>query len=340
MNRQVDFSYLDQINTSSHVLIAPLNWGLGHATRCIPIINKLIERGNKVTIASDGVALDLLRKEFPKLTSLELPSYKVNYKRDFLIGLMLQAPKIALAMSQEYRTTQAIVDQHHVDIIISDNRYGVRSNKVKSIVLIHQINILLNNTVVQWCGRRVNKYLINRFDQCWVPDDIDQRLAGQLSDVAGVDKAQYIGVLSRMTSDPSIKIIYDVCIILSGPEPKRSELEVSLLTLMGESDYRIKLIRGTTDPLIWQSKLITLDVTDMATADEINIAINKSKVIVTRSGYTTLMDLQSFDKKVIMIPTQGQTEQEYLADRLKPPYYKIEEKDLQSDLLQRIESIS
>lgn len=339
MKQQNKFSYLREIKATAHVLIAPLNWGLGHASRCIPIIRELQQRGNTITIASDGIALELLQKEFPTLSTIALPGYKVHYKGNFLVGLIMQSPKIAKAVYQEHRQVQKIVADHAIDVIISDNRYGVRHKSIPSIIVIHQINILLSNPIVQWCGRIVNKYLINRFDQCWIPDRKEQPLAGVLSSADGLSNALHIGTLSRMHSDASATKVYDLCIILSGPEPRRTHLENTLLSILADSDHKVKLIRGTQSKLEQSVESNNISVIDMASSIQINQSINQSEIIISRSGYTTVMDLQAFDKKCILIPTPGQTEQEYLADQLVPPFYKLNEQELNKSLLPLIESL-
>lgn len=159
------------INQSDRILVAPLNWGLGHATRCIPIINFLVEAGKTVVLASDGPALILLRKEFPLLTTIEIPGYNINYKHKSMVHNMLaQSLKLLKAIKTEKKETSIIVEKYGIDTIISDNRYGVRCRRTKNVILCHQINIQHKSSFAARVATLINKNWINRFDECWIPD--------------------------------------------------------------------------------------------------------------------------------------------------------------------------
>ena len=181
------------------ILICPLNWGLGHASRCIPIINKIKEKGNEVILASDGDALLFLKKEFPDLKTLNLSSYKIKYaKKGKLLKwkLLLSIPKIALAVFREKKQINKWIAEYEIDAIVSDNRLGCYSNQIPSIYITHQINVLTGNATKLSSG--VHKYFIKKFDQCWIPDhEKEPSWAGKMSHtkIAGL-KTIYIGVLS------------------------------------------------------------------------------------------------------------------------------------------------
>lgn len=330
MNTHNKLIFLDHLSSKDNVLIAPLNWGLGHASRCVPIIKYLDDRRVPVVLASDGVALDLLRKEFPHLPYVQLNSYKIHYSKYFVLSMLWQSPKILFAIIKEYRITKNLVTQHKINYIISDNRYGIRHPKISSNIIIHQIQILLPNKMIQWGARLLNRMFINMFDQCWIPDLPQSILAGTLSHAKGIHNHTYIGPLTRLNPLNNVALDTHICIILSGPEPSRTTLELTLIRLLAQSKYSIILIRGTQEsPLDSSDNIHTIDIADQ---HEINMAIHRSEIIITRSGYSTIMDIQKFDKKVIMIPTPGQTEQEYLAQRLKKPNYYLPQKDLDKTL--------
>ena len=130
-------------------MVAPLNWGLGHAARCIPIIDGLLENEFKVVLASDGDALLLLKKEFPKLDSIELPTYNIRYskkRKGFKWSLVKRLPILIKAISEERKTINQLVSNRKIDGIISDNRFGVHSSKVPSVYITHQLNVLSGMT--------------------------------------------------------------------------------------------------------------------------------------------------------------------------------------------------
>jgi len=170
-------------NIKKRILIAPLNWGLGHASRCIPIVRCLLERGIEPVLASDGMALLLLQKEFPQLKIYSLPSYDIVYKSSNMLWNMApQMPKIIRAIYREQKTVEQIVRKENIALIISDNRYGCRTNSTQNILMTHQINIKIPSLILERFVAWTNHHFIRRFDECWVPDFADEpTLAGTLS---------------------------------------------------------------------------------------------------------------------------------------------------------------
>ncbi|WP_025743891.1 glycosyltransferase [Aquimarina pacifica] len=300
------------------VLVAPLNWGLGHATRCIPIINALIEEGLEPVIASDGAALSLLKKEFPNLRSQQLPSYNIEYPKkgsNFKLKMFLNGPKIAHAINAEHKATKRILAEETYCGIISDNRMGVRHKSIPSVFITHQLTVLSGKTTS--VSTKIHNKYIKKFDVCWVPDMAD---APNLSGELGHPKKHsipvtYLGPLSRFEH----KVIpkkYDIMVLLSGPEPQRTMLEQKLLHEFEQSDKKIVFVRGCIEET--QQTYIKNNITihNYLTGKNLEDTINSSSLIISRSGYTTVMDLAKLKKKAFFIPTPGQFEQEYLAKRL------------------------
>ena len=154
-------------NLKKNILVAPLNWGLGHATRCIPIINALLNHGFNPILASDGVALELLKKEFPDLTALELPSYQIEYPKNgvfFKLKIIANSPKMIDAILSEKKAVKNIILDYNIVGIISDNRLGVRSKKIPCVFITHQLNVLTGNTT--WLSTKIHLYIIKKFAQC------------------------------------------------------------------------------------------------------------------------------------------------------------------------------
>ncbi|GAA4273410.1 glycosyltransferase [Aquimarina gracilis] len=300
------------------VLVAPLNWGLGHATRCIPIINALIDQGIEPVIASDGAALSLLKKEFPELQTKTLPSYNIEYSKkanNFKFKMLLNSPKIAHAISSEKKIIKKIIEEENYCGIISDNRMGVRHKNVPSVFITHQLTVLSGNTT-SFSTKLHNKY-IKKFDVCWVPDMADDpNLSGELGHPKKSSvPVTYLGPLSRFEYQ-IIPKKYDIMVLLSGPEPQRTLLEQKLFQEFEQSDKKIVFVRGLIEETQKTYVKNNITIHNYLTGKELEDTINSSNLIISRSGYTTVMDLAKLKKKAFFIPTPGQFEQEYLAQRL------------------------
>jgi uncharacterized protein (TIGR00661 family) len=303
------------LNKPLRILVAPLNWGLGHATRCIPIIDGLRSLGAEVMLASDGRALTLLREEYPELPTFELPGYNITYGGSSMTwNIARQLPKISTAILSERRRIKLLVEQYKIDVIISDNRYGCRNKKCKNIFITHQINIAVPNPRLEILTNAINQQFINRFEECWIPDFEGRRsLAGKLSDGRLTDR--YIGPLSRF-KEMSVNKKYDIIAVLSGPEPQRSILEEKLIQQLSALRTKSLIVQGKTEVNIEEQITENLKCISFLPTHALNEAMLTSELIIARSGYSTIMDLVALGKKALLIPTPGQTEQEYLAEKL------------------------
>ena len=305
---------------SKKVLIAPLNWGLGHASRCIPIIRQNILEGNKVIIASDGDSLKLLKKEFPDLDSEELPPYGITYPKGKLLmwHLFKMSGKILSAINEEKRHLSRLVDKYQLDLIISDNRFGMYHKGVYSVYITHQTNIQAGK--LSNVANRFHQHYMSRFNEIWIPDfENGQSLAGKLSEYDGGQYVKYIGALSRFKLDPELKEKNKILIIISGPEPQRSIFEDRVVSQIHKIETDITLVLGKMENkrIIRTNKTGNVTVHNFMTSDELEREMSESSLVVSRSGYSTIMDLKTLRKKAFFIPTPGQGEQLYLADYLK-----------------------
>ena len=301
------------------ILVAPLNWGLGHATRCIPIINALLSYNYNVIIGSDGAALELLKKEFPKLTTIKLPSYNISYskhERHFKAHIIKRSPQILKAIFKEHKLVGKLIEQHNIIGIVSDNRYGVRRKRIPSVIITHQVRVLSGSTTRLSAG--LHKKLLKKFDAVWVPDfEHEPNLSGIMGHVNKPSKHLiFIGPLSRFKKQV-LDLKYDLLVLLSGPEPQRSILEGKLRTLLVSSSKKILLVRGVVEHTTTSIQLQNMTLVNFLTTSELEKAIQQSEQIVCRSGYTSIMDLAVLQKKAFLIPTPGQYEQEYLAEHLQ-----------------------
>lgn len=303
------------------VLVAPLDWGLGHATRCIPVIRALLTNGFTVILAAEGAQAHLLHQEFPQLTILPIPGYRVHYAKTRLglaFSLVKQLPRLQKLIRQEHLWLQQVIVDHQINLVISDNRYGLYSKKVSCIFITHQLTIKAPLDWMEKLLQRINYRFINRFTACWVPDMPGQPgIAGILSHPKKLPAipVQYMGILSRFRYINTAKK-YDYCILLSGPEPQRSLLEKKMIKDLPHIAGNCLLVRGKpgSEETLFVGSNVT--VKNHLPGVELEEAINQSEYIICRSGYTSVMELLTLQKKAILVPTPGQTEQEYLAKRL------------------------
>jgi len=306
------------------VLVAPLDWGLGHATRCIPIIKELQDQGCEVWVGAEGGTAKILQTEFPDLNFLELPGYRISYSdsaRGFLFRIVRQIPKIRAAITQEYKWLKKQLELYDFDAVISDNRFGLYTKNVPCIFITHQLTI--KSPLGKWSERvlqRWNYKYINRFSECWVPDlPDDYNIAGQLSHPAKkpVVSIRYTGLLSRFEKKNENENKGYIVIILSGPEPQRSILEDKLIDELIRYNGTADVIRGLPSSLMILPSTNDIRFYNHLPADELNKKILEAEFVISRTGYSTVMDVIQLQKKSILIPTPGQTEQEYLARYLQ-----------------------
>jgi uncharacterized protein (TIGR00661 family) len=308
------------------ILVAPLDWGLGHATRCIPVIYELLRQNCDVWLAGEGVQEALLKQEFPTLPFLNLPGYRVKYGRSVgtvLWNILRQSGKILKAIKLENDWLERMVAEHGFDAVISDNRYGLYHAEIPCIFITHQLNI--KSPFGKWSERLLQKKnykYINRFTECWVPDaEGVNNLAGALSHPKNKPaiRLKYIGPLSRfenigdLSLSPPTGEAGDLLIILSGPEPQRSILENQIVKDIAHYPGSAVVVRGIPGAINLIPSTNTIRFYNHLSAEELGKEMKKAEYIISRSGYSTIMDITKLQKKSILIPTPGQTEQEYLA---------------------------
>lgn len=297
------------------IIIAPLNWGLGHATRCVPIINALIDNNFEPIIGSDGKALEFLKQEFPDLERLQLPSYHIKYSKNLKLNIVLQFPKIWKAVKKEKEVIRNFIDKNKDVVgIISDNRFGVISKKVPSVYITHQLKVLSGFTT--FLTSFVHQNRIKKFDECWIPDLPDSEFSGKLSKANGIINSKFIGVLSRFSKEEFANKI-DILVLLSGPESNRTLFEKKLIDEFKNDSRKIVFVLGKVEKeqKKWHTKNITFF--NYLLSNELEQKIKLSNLVVCRSGYSSVMDLAILQKKVFFIPTKNQSEQEYLAKHLE-----------------------
>lgn len=304
---------------------------MGHATRCIPIINALLKANYEPVLASDGDALLLLQKEFPLLKTFELPAYNIVYPKKgkhLIVKLLLQLLHIISAIKKERKMVSQLIDIENIAGIISDNRFGVYSKKVPSVYITHQLKVLSDKTT--FITSKIHQKFIKKFDECWIPDvEENPNFSGDLGHLKKSHfNLKYLGILSRF-KPRHLEIKHDLILLLSGPEPQRTLLENKLLKELQHFKGEIFMVRGVLNNASEIKAPGNFIIQNYLLANELENTINQSKVIVARSGYSTIMDLAALGKKAFFIPTPGQFEQEYLAKMLQEnsvaPYAKQDE---------------
>lgn len=334
------------------VLVCPLDWGLGHATRCIPLIRALVRAGHEVLVGASGGGLRLLRAEFPGLEVFDFPGYPIRYSRSaatLLPVLLAQLPGLLLGMLRERSRLREIVSEKGIDRVISDGRYGVRTREVPAIFVTHQIFIRIPGRFPgsAWAERALlalNLRLLRGFREVWVPDfPGEPNLSGELShEVPAFRRGRrrplpglvFINPLSRFQPvdrgwearrppRPQGALPVDVLASVSGPEPQRTRFEEALRRLLGSMSGTRVLIRGVPggDPA-GRGEGVDLALNELNEFPHLDgpgmeKLFRSAALVVARSGYTTVMEMASLGlTRVVLVPTPGQSEQEYLADHL------------------------
>lgn len=315
----------------ARILVAPLDWGLGHATRCIPIIRELLAQDCNVWLAGEGVQKHLLKAEFPELSFLELPGYKIRYAktpRGLIWKMIQQAPQMRRAIQFEHQWLKKMVKEYRFDAIISDNRYGLYHSTIPCIFITHQLTI--KSSLGKWTEKILQKRnysYINKFTACWVPDiEGENNVAGELSHpkIKPTIPVHYMGLLSRFekkkffakvgqeNAELRIEKKSHLLIILSGPEPQRTLFEEKIINDISQYNGTATIVRGLPGvaSLIPSTNMIRFY--NHLPTPALFTAIQDAEYIISRSGYSTIMDIIALQKKSILIPTPGQTEQEYL----------------------------
>jgi uncharacterized protein (TIGR00661 family) len=296
------------------VLLAPLDWGMGHAARCVPLIKQLQQQQNSLVIACTNQQKNFLEQEISGAEFAPLFGYNMSYAK-FLplwLKILMQLPKLFLVVRKENKWLANYLKQNKIDVVISDNRFGFYNENVESVFITHQLNV--QAPFFEKAINRINNSFINKYNACWIPDyvEVEKRLSGILSNKNGIKNIVFIGSLSRFEKTKLEQKKYDVLILLSGPEPQRTILEEKLISVFVNTNYKIVLVRGSFNDRT-QKLPSNFYPINIASSKQLQELFNESSKIICRSGYSTLMDLDALGLKALLIPTPGQSEQEYLA---------------------------
>ncbi|MDD2635232.1 MAG: glycosyltransferase [Bacteroidales bacterium] len=312
------------MNKTKKILVSPLNWGLGHASRIIPVIRELQNLGHDVKIGGSGSSIDYLKAYFDESMFLLIDSPVIRYGKKHAIG-----PGFAFSLygflsgiRRDRRALKKLCKKYSFDIVISDNRPGLYSKDILSIYITHQYNVLTRkpNCLSGRLVRLAHQKMLLKFNFCFIPDTHgDLSLAGGLSDAEQNYKNLFVGILSRFSdlefiANPTDIDKIDVLVLFSGPEPLRSQFEQIILQKFEFLDKRVAIVRGVVNDKIDKSVLSnTIKVYNNPTDFVLFQLLKTASLIICRSGYSSLMDLAACQRKAVLVPTPGQPEQEYLA---------------------------
>ena len=324
-------------NGHKDILIAPLDWGLGHTTRCVPIIRQLLSGGHLVTFAGNEWQRSYITKTFGGIETIHLEGYNVTYGKrgsGFLFSMVYQMPRLAGTIRMEHEWLNNLTQQRQFDGIISDNRYGLFHNTIPSVMMTHQLQVQSGmGDAVDHLLRRMHYKYIQRFRSCWVVDVPGKpNLSGKLAHPQALpNNAQYVGLLSQMAdavrASPTEA---HLLILLSGPEPQRTILSEMLWVQVQGYPGKVVFVEGSDKGKSSGTVPENISYYGQLTREELQPLIEGAKMVVCRSGYSTLMDLMALGKKAILVPTPGQTEQEYLGRHLHEEgvFYSAAQKEL------------
>jgi len=313
------------LDKSKNILICPLNWGLGHACRIIPIIEYCIDNNKNIILAGNGSSLKLLKHRFPTLKNEYISAPILSYSKNQSIGFRFYFSFFRLFVNifRERRYLNVLIKKHNIDTIISDNRPGISSPRVKSIYITHQINVFYSDKsdIFSRVLTKLHLRIIKKYTYCFVPDYADNSIAGKLSKNTTGLNLIYLGPLSRFLTSgsviDSIKPQYKIVCIVSGLEPQRTVFEELLLKKFKNEQNKVLILRGLPKNKNTILHVGNIDLIDHCDDSFFVSSLLTCELIICRSGYSTIMDLMTIGRKAILVPTPGQPEQEYLGNYLK-----------------------
>ncbi len=312
-----------------NILVCPLDWGLGHASRDIPIIHEFFKRGHNVIVAGSKSTIELLRNEFPNIEYEPFSSLKITYpsKGSMAFHLFKLFPKMLFSIKKEHCHLKKIIKKYKIDLVISDNRFGLWSKAAYSVFITHQVMIKMPKSLqfAEYLIYRINRFFIYKYHRCWIPDNENMPyIAGDLSHKYSLNgKTSFIGLLSRFNNEKDYEENlssekFEIIAIISGPEPERTKFEQLLLKQMQQLECKCLIVKGKPTEIQERQEINNIVIISHLNTEQMRNAIKNSTYIISRSGYTTIMDLIALKRSAILVPTPGQTEQEYLAE-----YYSV-----------------
>ncbi len=302
------------------VLFAVAAWGLGHATRDLVLIRELLAAGHEVTILSTERALQLLRSELGSRCSyLELPDIPKPLSRKalfFYVKMSLSMPAVFWTFYREHQFVRQVARSQRFDRIVSDTRYGVFLREIPSYHIVHSLRQIVPGRPreIEIMVELVQKRLLAGARRILIPDQRENGLAGDLCHNLNCfdgHNLEYIGILSSVKRRP-VQPDLDYFVTVSGAEPQRSIFEKMVLQQAYDLPGRVVIALGKPDVPLSVTSDGRVDVYSYMGRGQQEEMMNRARLVVSRSGYTTMMELAELGKQALLIPTVGQSEQEYL----------------------------
>ncbi|MFN8211474.1 MAG: glycosyltransferase [Bacteroidales bacterium] len=331
------------MQTGKTILICPLEWGLGHAGRMVPLASALLSAGNRVIIGSGEEHIRFFMSELEGLQYIHFPGFRIRYSKWLpqYLKVILKMPSFIFHTVREHYQLKRIIKKHRIDIVISDSRIGLWNKDIKTVLVTHMLRVPYPSSIFpEKTGDRIVRKVISKFSFCYVPDlPGEVNLSGKMSHgMAILPNVRFIGLLSRFSSlKPEEHALlpnrYDCTVILSGPEPQRSIMKEKVLAIIKVMGISAAILEGRpSDPGKTEDTGNIKFISHLPTRD-MYMLLDQSDLIISRSGYSTIMELASIGKSAILIPTPGQPEQEYLAGLMydRGWFERILQKDLGRD---------
>lgn len=313
------------------MLVSPLDWGLGHATRSIPVIHHYLRMGFIIIIGGSGRSGKLLQQAFPELPYVTIPAAEIHYpSRTFwlLPALLLRLPIMFYTNFHEHQLLKRLIKRHHITTVISDNRYGLYNSHTHNIIITHQLAFRFRGLMrlAEYPLQLMIRRLIGKFDECWIPDFADpyHNFSGMLSHGYKLPvKTRFIGLLSRFSEvsedfRDSNHQDYSLAVFLSGPEPRHSQLVAKIAGQASHLQCKTLIIAGMPAKMAVEEQPSHPYLTILPHLNDIDFkrVLQQADVIVCQAGYSSIMDLVAIGCRAILIPTPNQPEQQYLAQYL------------------------
>ncbi len=336
---------------AANVLVAPLDWGLGHASRCVPVIEAFIQAGTNVILGCTELTGQFFKGLFPNLHRVELPSYGIVYPNcgfEMPFWLLRELPRLRRVIQEEHKCTERLVQSENIQIIFSDNRFGCYSTSAYSVYMTHQMRIAFPGIfkIAEPVGEYLHSVWQRRFSEVWIPDFEEfPGLAGKLSHpfVASCYPHRYVGSLSRFslhTRENELKNLskkYRFLGIVSGVEPQRTRFENKLKQMFAQVPGNHALLLGLPGKNEMPIQNGNVTIFNHLPTDAFSKVVFESEYVISRPGYSTVMDQTVLGSNCLFVPTPGQTEQEYLAKTLSSAGFaqSVSERKLSAEFLRR-----
>ncbi|MCR5455182.1 MAG: hypothetical protein K6F33_09375 [Bacteroidales bacterium] len=306
------------------VLVAPLDWGLGHAARSVPVVRRLCTQ-NQVLIVCGASAFGFLKRELPELEIIKIDDWRIRYpKRKINFFTILSWIPVMLRNSvHEHRFVKRILRERGIQCIVSDNRYGLLYRDLECYIITHQVCPKMPKGfgfLENLGGWFFQKYL-SKFRKVLIPDfEAGNNLSGSLAASRNLPPEKFVrmGILSRFNGQTAAPANCEssILVLMSGQENQRTVLENRLIEALAGIEKKILFVRGVGEGRTALADTCNIKFVNMLSGNDLRDALVSTSLIICRAGYSTLCDVVALGKQAVVIPTPGQTEQEYLAERL------------------------